>query len=315
MTRNYINTLTPGTTINDYFLLKSHTKKISKTGSQFLDITIMDKTGTLNGKMWDVPANADELQDGGFVYVSGSVNTFRDALQVDIKSIDFLLPEAIPVNVRADLVPCIDENPEDVFKSLRIIVDTIKDRNLHALVIDALDQVKEKFLSVPAAKTMHHAELGGLVLHTYEVAKITTKIYEAMPFFNLDMTIASAALHDICKIDEFSVGPSGLVSEYSKKGRLLGHIFMGAEKVGVLADKHELSEENKILLQHLILSHHGKNEYGSPVVPQTMEALVLHEADDISAKFHEYMDAVEDLNPGEFSDKVLALNTAVYKPM
>lgn len=312
--RKNISELIIGETISGTYILKSHNIKLTRTNKQYLDITLLDKTGTVSGKMWDMPENAESLVDGGFVNAVFLVSSYNDQIQIELKGIASLTSEALTVEEKAELVPCIDGDPEQLYTDLISIMDSLKTPEYKSLVLDVLNSSKEQYISIPAAKSVHHAEIGGLLLHSLEVVKIVMDLHHAMPYFDKELCIIAAALHDIGKIKEFTLGETGLVADYSPKGQLLGHIFMGAEELGPLAIQHGFDEERAMLLQHMILSHHGQPEFGSAIRPLTLEAFMLHEADDISAKAHVYIDAIKDLEPGTFSPSCFILGGShIYK--
>ena len=312
--RKNISELIIGETISGTYILKSHNIKLTRTNKQYLDITLLDKTGTVSGKMWDMPDNAEALVDGGFANVVFLVSSYNDQIQIDVKGIAPLSSDALTVEEKVELIPCIDGNPEQLYNDLINIMESLTTPEYKSLVLDVLKTSKEQFISIPAAKSVHHAEIGGLLLHSLEVVKIVADLYHAMPYFDKELCIIAGALHDIGKIKEFTLGETGLVADYSPKGQLLGHIFMGAEELGPLAIQHGFDEERAMLLQHMILAHHGQPEFGSAIRPLTLEAFILHEADDISAKTHVYMDAIKELDAGTFSPSCFILDGShVYK--
>lgn len=213
------------------------------------------------------------------------------------------------------LVPCIDQNLEQLYTSLMNTVEKVQDEQMKEMAKFLFVQLKEKFMSYPAAKSVHHAEIGGLLQHSYEVVEYIKAVHSVTPWFDQDITVVAGLFHDIGKLREFSLAGTGLVSDYSAEGQLLGHIYMGADGIADMCKRFGVSAEKTLLLQHLILSHHGELEYGSPVKPATMEAYVLHAADELSARIHSYRDAVKDVEPGHFSEKQFALGgTKVYRP-
>jgi 3'-5' exoribonuclease len=312
--RKNISELIIGETISGTYILKSHNIKLTRANKQYLDITLLDKTGTVSGKMWDMPENATSLVDGGFVNAVFLVSSYNDQIQIDVKGIAPLSSDALSLEEKAELIPCIDGDPEQLYSDLISIMESLTTPEYKSLVLDVLNSSKEQYISIPAAKSVHHAEIGGLLLHSLEVVKIIMDLHHAMPYFDKELCIIAGALHDIGKIKEFTLGETGLVADYSPKGQLLGHIFMGAEELGPLAIQHGFDEERAMLLQHMILSHHGQPDFGSAIRPLTLEAFILHEADDISAKSHVYMDAIKDLDAGAFSPACFMLDSShVYK--
>lgn len=316
MTRTNIIDLHEGDSVADIYVLNSHQIKLTKSNSQFLSISVKDKTGTLSGNMWDVPANISDFKDGDLVFVTATVTTYLNQLQLKFTSIDTVKAEAVSLEDKLALVPFIEEDPEVLYQAVYDEVGAVADPQLAEMAKAMLENMKDKFLSYPAAKSIHHSEIGGLLLHSYEVVKYIKAIHDVTPWFDQDITIVAGLFHDFGKFHEFSIASTGLVSDYSTEGMLLGHIFMGADQIANYCYKFHVSKEKTMLLQHMILSHHGEPEYGSAVRPLTMEAFVLHMADDLSAKMHVYRDAVAEVEPGCFSDRTFALDgSRIYKPV
>lgn len=311
-----IENFVEGTKVEGNYVLASHTIKPTKTGSEFLSVVIKDKTGMISGNIWNIPEDTETwLKDGDIIHVSGAVVSYRETLQFNFNEIRGLEKDEIKVSDREALVPMISEDIDKLYGWLLGRVGYIEDESLRMLGNKVLKDFENDYKFYPAAKMMHHAEIGGLLLHTTEVASLIEKIHQVRPWFDKDLTVLAGILHDFGKIREFSIASTGLVSDYSMEGNLLGHIYMGAEDIGKYCNECSVSEEKKILLQHMILSHHGGPDFGSPVRPSTMEAYILHVADELSAKMHMYQDAIENVEPGNFSEKIFGLDgIRVYNP-
>lgn len=315
MPRKNIIDLVEGDELDEVFLLASHQIRLTKSNSQYLSVSVSDKTGTISGNVWDIPENVADLKDGEFVSVNAAVTKYLDQLQLKFISLDPLKTDEVKAEDRIALVPSIEQDPEVLYQALMNDINNVEDPQLKQMSVYLLDAVKSSFTSIPAAKTLHHAELGGLLLHSYEVIQYIKAIHGVTPWFDCDLAIVGGLFHDIGKLNEYIIAPTGLVSDYSREGMLLNHVYMGTEIIGKYCNHFKVSKEKTMRLQHMILSHHGEFEYGSPVKPSTMEAYVLHMADELSAKMHMYKDAVESVNPGEFSEKVYALDgLKVYRP-
>lgn len=312
--RNYINELEVGQCVKETLILKTHVQKTTKAGKPYLDLVLVDKTGELKCKMWDGDEVYQEFKDGDILGVELKVEEFNNSLQGKISSITRIDKESVPNDVLKELVPHIEENPEELFDELINTLESLDAPNYKDFAVKLLKKCKKNFISYPGAKSMHHAEVGGLLLHTIEVVRIVQALYDAIPCFDKNLCMVGAALHDIGKLLEFTLGETGLVSEYSTSGELLGHIYMGTQLVGSEARKFNVDKEYCVLLQHMILSHHGKMEYGSPVLPKTIEAYILSEADMISAKAREYNDAIKHVKPGEFSSRIFGLDANIFNP-
>ena len=303
--------------IEEIFILNSHAVKLTKNGSTYMTVELRDGSGVIKGNLWTVPDGLpDTLTDGDFVKASFHTEMYKGNMQANIQEIQNVHPT--PADMEG-VVPLSAEDPELLYAEI-----LEESRGLRApygaMILDAYaGKYHDLLMTSPAAKSMHHAEIGGLLQHTVEMlrtAKALCSVYDRFQPVDKDLLYTAIILHDFGKIWEFTPGPTGLVADYSKRGNLLGHIYMGAEFAASLARKHGLDPEHTLLLQHLILSHHGKLEYGSPEEPKAIEAFILHEVDDISAKYHEYHDALKPVEPGQFSDPVFALgNIRLYKPL
>lgn len=311
-----IEEIVAGKHIKDIYIVKKHSFKQSKSGSTYLDATLMDKTGSIPVKMWDVADNPPEISDGGFVEATFSTEEYNGTLQGKLSSIKKVSKAEMPDGKLKELVPCVEGNIEEMFEELISKLRNLDAPNYKDFAISMLEKCKADFVCYPAAKSVHHSEIGGLLLHTLEVVRIIESLYDAMPCFDKELCMVAGALHDIGKIREYTLGETGLVSEYSVKGQMLGHIYMGATQIGVAAKQYGVEDEYVMLLQHLILSHHGQLEFGSPVKPETIEAYVLHEADMISSHMQIYNDAIKDVEPGKFSQPIPSLDRVnVYNPI
>ena len=309
-----INEFKIGDTISQYFILKTHTIKTTRANKKYINATFIDKTGSISGNMWNIPSNQLELTDGGFVSATFVVSSYNDVLQAEISAIVPVDSNSISYEEKAEMVPSIEYNPEELFNALMQKIQGLTRKEYRDFGVYMLTNLKDQFISCPGAMSVHHAEIGGLLLHSWEVVRFVEATYYVTPWFDKEMCILAATLHDIGKITEFTLGETGLVSDYSAEGQLIGHIQIGMEAMDE-AKNFGFNDEQVMLLKHIILAHHGKPEYGSPVVPKTMEAEVVHMADDLSAKMHIFRDAVKDVQPGEFSEKQFALDGAkVYRP-
>ena len=314
MTRKNLIELKEGDKVAGVYLLEACQERLTKTGKPFISVTIIDKTARMSGNMWSVPDCAKQFRNGEPVFVDAEVSSYLGQLQLKLNSISIVAN--MTMEDKKALVPVISFDIDKIYSKLKSEIEEISgDANLCMMAMGVLHDFKNQLMSYPAAKAVHHAEIGGLLLHTQEVVSLVKSIYETMPYFDCSLTMVAALLHDFGKLKEFTLASTGLVADYSREGMLLGHIYMGAEEVEEMCRKYNISKEKTLLLQHMILSHHGKLEFGSPVRPLTMEAYVLHMADELSAKIHIYQDATEGIEPGSFSDKVFALDGAkVYLP-
>lgn len=293
------------------FVVVKCERKIAKSGAEYIDLTLGDSTGTIVCKVWGDKydaCSADKLTEGLVVLASGSPNEFMNKLQM-------VLSMAIPTEEYAeeDFVPVSKKNIEDMFSYLVKQVETIEDRHLRSLIKNMLadEPFVKIFKKTAAAMKMHHAYVGGLLEHITEMIQFAIPMCEVYQPCNCDLVKAGIILHDIGKTEE--IVWKNMAIEYSDRGKLLGHIQIGLQ----IIERYKTPDfdgECYQLLQHIILAHHGKLEYGSSVIPATIEAKIVSLADDASAKLRGYMTLYEDGvgNGASFSEYNRALETMVY---
>ncbi|OQY07588.1 MAG: hypothetical protein B6I22_02685 [Desulfobacteraceae bacterium 4572_123] len=282
MKKMFIRDIRSGDRVDDIFVLSEKTMGQKKDGNNFLNIAIADKTGTIKGVVWDdVNQTASMARAGDFVHLRGHVSEYRDALQLVVKKM-------APVNADlvdpSDFLPATERNVDQMFQRIVALTDTMAKGHLK-LLLDTFwndaDFVKQ-FKTAPAAKKMHHAYIGGLLEHTLSVALLVDRIAGHYSGIDMDLLLAGAILHDIGKIREFEYSHC---LDYSSEGRLLSHIVIGVqiieEKIGLVEN---FPEDLALLLKHLVVSHHGSREFGSPEVPKTIEAVLLNYIDEIDSK-------------------------------
>ena len=297
MKKQFIADIKAGDGVDDIFVLSEKILSQKRDGDNFLNVTISDKTGTLKGVVWDnVNQIATGITSGDFAYVNGSVSEYKGALQVVIKKMEPFPPDRIDPS---DFLPQTSRNIEDMFERLMKRANSITTDYLKAL-INAFFNDREfvnKFKTAPAAKKMHHAYIGGLLEHTVSMASLADKIAGHYGGVNRDLLLTGAILHDIGKIDEFDYQSK---IDYSDKGRLLNHIVIGIKMVDdKLSGIHNFPEDQMLLLKHMIVSHHGTREFGSPEPPKTIEAILLNYIDEIDSKVNAVRDFIASEDPDE----------------
>ena len=279
------------------------------SGSPYLNIELRDSSGQINAKKWEIEAGDDEIFiSGNIVGVNVEIIKYRDNLQAKIIGATKLSPEDIDVSrfVKAPPVP-----KAELKARFDKMVDSVKDNDCQKLLRYFLDKYASKVYDAPAAMSVHHEFSSGLIMHSLYMAEIcdflATK-YEV----NRDLLITGAILHDFGKMLELE-GPA--VYHYSLEGKLIGHISIMCSEIREAANKLGLTSETPVLLEHMILSHHGHLEFGSPVLPLTKEALMLSIVDLLDSKMMIVGKALEDVKPGEFTQKIYHIdNCSFYKP-
>ena len=294
----------------DQFLVVSFTKLTSTTGNQYANIELQDTSGTIEGKKWSIDAeDIYVFQPGNIVSINGEVLNYKGNLQVKIYSGRVLDNKSVDLSkflIQSDFSL---KNLKDRYN---LLLSEIKDEEINLLVNEIYEKYDEELFTYPAAKRNHHNYLRGLITHSISMAETALYLGKKYKNINLSILLAGALLHDLGKIIELS-GPA--VTTYTTEGQLLGHISIGFSMLKEECDRLEISKEKAIQLQHIVLSHHGKFEYGSPVLPSTKEAILLSMIDDMDAKMELADSVLENVEEGEFSGRVFAFNDrTLYKP-
>ncbi|UQZ89715.1 hypothetical protein C4J81_11065 [Deltaproteobacteria bacterium Smac51] len=278
----FISDLQTGQEVDSVFLVLSLSRGRTSRGGQYLNVELGDKSGRIQAKVWDgAEALAPVLAEGRLASVRGYVDSYRGLPQMVIREASVPPPDSFDW---ADYLRASARPAEKMKAELWEMVDGMRDADFRGLVSAALrhESVAEKFYMMPAAKSMHHAYLHGLLEHSVSVAGLARLVAAHYPALNGDLLLAGAILHDLGKVWEFSPPPK---VDYTTLGRLKGHLVMGAEFLERLAGGMPGFPAEKLeLLVHLILSHHGEPEFGAPVRPQILEAVVLHHLDNVDAK-------------------------------
>lgn len=288
----YIKDFKEGDRVFDIYLCKHKQSAVTKNGKPYENVILQDKTGTIDAKVWE-PNNPgiSDYDAMDYIEVYGDVNNFQGALQVNVKRIRVCSAEEYNP---ADYLPVSSKGIEPMYKELKTIIGTLQNQYLRQLMeaFFVKDTAFAKaFCNSSAAKMVHHGFVGGLLEHTLGVVKLCDYYCTAYPILNRDLLLSAAMCHDIGKIKEISPFPE---NDYTDDGQLLGHIVIGAQMVAEKAATipgfpHSILSQ----LQHCILAHHGKYEYGSPKLPAIIEALALNYADDTDAKLETFKEILE----------------------
>jgi 3'-5' exoribonuclease len=283
----YLNELKEGDRINDIYLCKHKQAAVTKNGKNYENVILQDKTGTMDAKVWD-PNNPGiaEFDAMDYIEVVGEVNSFMGALQVNVKRIRVCREgEYEPSNY----LPVSEKNIDGMFQELLGLIGSIQNNYLKQLLESFFVQDQEfakAFRNSSAAKAVHHGFVGGLLEHTLSVTKLCDYYCTAYPMLKRDLLLTAAMCHDIGKVKELSAFPT---NDYTDDGQFLGHIVMGSQMVAERAAQiPNFPHALLIQVQHCILAHHGKYEYGSPKLPALMEAVALNYADDTDAKMETF---------------------------
>lgn len=301
-----------GDAFNDFMLIKEATKGVTSTGKPFLTLQLRDATGEIESKLWDATKEDEALFiPEKIVNISGEINQFRGKAQLKILSVRPAQPtDGLHVS---DFLAKSPVDKEILAEKLTEAVFEMKNPIMQRIVRGFIKKYQEALLTYPAAAKLHHEYVSGLAHHIVSMLDIARELHKLYPQVNKDLLYAGIILHDLGKIKELS----GIVTtSYTIEGKLLGHIPMMVEEIGHMAKELQIEGEEVLILQHLVLSHHGKAEWGSPTAPLVREAELLHLIDMIDAKMNMLNRALDKVNPGEFTERLFAMdNRAFYKPV
>lgn len=291
----YIHDFKEGDRVFDIYLCKHRQSAVTKNGKPYENVVLQDKTGTMDAKIWE-PNNPgiEDFDALDYIEVYGEVNNFQGALQVNVKRIRVCREgEYNP----SDYLPVSSKNIDNMYQELITLIQSLNNTYCRQLLEQFF--VKDEafikaFRNSSAAKTVHHGFIGGLLEHTLSVVKLCDYYCQAYPILKRDLLLTAAMCHDIGKTREISAFPE---NDYTDEGQLLGHIVMGAQMVAEKATQIEgFPRELLTQVQHCILAHHGKYEYGSPKLPALIEAVALNYADDTDAKMETFKEILEHNN-------------------
>ncbi|RWZ55233.1 3'-5' exoribonuclease YhaM [Halobacillus fulvus] len=296
----------------DYFLLiKSATKGVASNGKPFLSLMLKDKTGEIDAKLWEAsPEDVQVFQQGELVKVSGEVGQFRNKPQLKIHSIR----PAQPTDgvYAADFVEKAPVQKEELMEKITEAIFEMKNANIQRITRQVVKQHQEALLTYPAAVRNHHEYVSGLAYHIVSMLKLAREMTNLYPELNKDLLYAGVILHDIGKVRELSNASS---PSYTMEGKLIGHIPLMIEEIRKVADELQIEGEEVTILQHMVLSHHGKAEWGSPTPPLVREAEVLHYIDMLDSRMNMLNRALEKVEPGSFTERLYPLDQRTfYKP-
>jgi 3'-5' exoribonuclease len=278
----YIGELQPNQVVTGVFLVQSKDVRQKRTGEPYLSLVLGDRSGDIDAKMWDNVAEVlDSFDRDDFVRVKGLMQVYQNRPQ-------FTIHKMVRVEERevdfADYFPCSERSPEEMFAELREIVAAISTPHLRALLTAFMDDesIALPYRTAPAAKTVHHAFLGGLIEHVLSLCRLAKFTAAHFRDIDLDLLLTGVILHDVGKVRELTYERS---FGYSNEGQLLGHIVIALRMIDEkLAQVPGFPEDTRALLAHMIISHHGELEFGSPRVPLFPEALLLHHLDNMDSK-------------------------------
>lgn len=309
MKKQFVKDLSTGNKVNDIFYIRSRRVLDKRDGGKFLILELSDKTGTIQGKVWDYEEFLTESAPNSFAKIQGDVIEYNNETQIKVINIQKISDKEISAT---DFIASSRFNIEEMHKELLTYFDLVKDPDFRKLLnnIFANADFLEKFKSAPASTGVHHAYIGGLLEHTLFMLKLSHSIPDVYPEIDYSLLITGLILHDVGKIREYLYDK---VITHTDEGYLIGHIVVGYELVKNEIDKIvNFPEKKKEMLLHIILSHHGIREYGSPTTPKFAEAYLVHNLDNLDARMMMFRDATEKNQNVTWSDYHQFLETRVF---
>ena len=299
------------TRFEGFLLVRAADQRTANSGKKYLDMTLGDQSGEVNAKVWD--ENAKPPVTGTVIKVRASLLDYNGRLQMKVEKMRPAREED-GVDMSAFVI-CAPEKPENMLAELHKAIDEMKTPELRKLTREMLRLAGERLNWFPAAQKVHHAERSGLLHHTVSMLRLADGILPNYPFLNADLLRAGIIVHDLSKITEMQADEAGNVSDYTVAGMLLGHLVHGVTQVAEAAKNTGVEGEYVLLLQHMVISHHGVPEFGSPRPPMIPEAEILHMIDDMDAKMNEMEGIQKRTSAGAFSEKIWSLDRRMYHPL
>lgn len=289
-------------------LVKSASKRKAANGNNYIALNLGDKTGDVQANIWSPTEDQEEIAiTGAVLHIEGTINDFRGNKQINIKS--FVSAENVNIG---DLLMSAPINGNEMLTKIVDEIKAMENSTIQTITFELLKKHAEKFKTHPAAERIHHSYVSGLAYHTYSMLLIGKSMCELYPILNKDLLLAGIILHDIGKIKEYT-GYMG--TSTTLEGKLKGHISIISEEIKMVAEENGLEDdEETLLLQHMVLSHHGiqENGWGSAVSPLTIEANILHRIDTIDAEMDMYKAAIEETDVGDFTQKLWGMDMRAF---
>ncbi len=310
MSKVYIKDFNEGLRINEPLLVAGVSKGLTNAGATYLNVEFQDNSGVIDAKIWDATeADMEIVQAGNVVRVNGDVLLYRNNLQLRVNKTEALSEDMYEVS---DYLKASPISKEQLQENIYAYIEQIENEILYELTKKIVVENEKDYFTYPAASRIHHEFVGGLATHVLGMLRIAENICDEHSFINRSLLYSGIILHDFGKTTELS-GP--ILTHYTTEGRLLGHIsLMQADLLGYAKDLNVEQSEEVMLLRHLILSHHGEYEYGSPVLPMVTEAEILSFIDNLDARINMLEKAMDQTEAGEFTSRMFSLeNRSFYK--
>jgi len=316
MAHKFINQVEAGQTIDDIYIVKDPILRSTTRGDLYIAMFLTDRTGQLNGRMWQATETIyKSLPKPGFVHIKGRSELYQNNLQIVINNVAVIDPGTVDID---DFLPRTKKDTKQMFEEVKATVSRIENSQLKALVEEFLadTELMEKFCNAPAAMKMHHDYIGGLLEHTHNMLLVAVAILPLYPDVQPDLVLAGIFLHDIGKTEELAYD---MAFSYTDSGQLIGHISKSLLMINQKADSlrsggTQIDQAVLDALGHIILSHHGSYEFGSPKLPATAEAFMVCYIDDLDAKINQVTSAIDkELGDTNWTAWQNSLQTRLYR--
>jgi 3'-5' exoribonuclease len=316
MAHKFINQVEAGQTIDDIYIVKDPILRSTTRGDLYIAMYLTDRTGQTNGRMWQATETIyKSLPKPGFIHIKGRSELYQNNLQIVINNVTVVDPGKVDID---DFLPRTKKDTKKMFEEVKEIVGRLKNSQLKALVGEFLAdaELMEKFCNAPAAMKMHHDYIGGLLEHTHNMLRVALAILPLYPDVQPDLVLAGILLHDIGKTEELAYD---MAFSYTDSGQLIGHISKSLLMINQKADSlrsggTQIDQAVLDALGHIILSHHGQYEFGSPKLPATSEAFMVCYIDDMDAKINQVTSAIDnELGDTNWTAWQNSLQTRLYR--
>lgn len=316
MTHKFINQIEPGQKIDDIYIVKDPILRSTTRGDLYIAMFLTDRTGQLNGRMWQATeATYKSLPKPGFVHIKGRSELYQNNLQIVINNVALIDSDNVDID---DFLPRTKKDTKQMFEEVKQAMGRLKNPQLKALVGEFLadSELMEKFCNSPAAMKMHHDYIGGLLEHTHNMLQVAGAILPLYPDVQPDLVLAGIFLHDIGKTEELAYD---MAFSYTDSGQLIGHISKSLVMINQKADSlrsggTQIDQAVIDALGHIILSHHGAYEFGSPKLPATTEAFMVCYIDNLDAKINQVTSAIDsELSDSNWTAWQNSLQTRLYR--
>lgn len=297
-----------GETFIGFLLVKSMTKRKTRNGAPFLAVTLGDKSGTISTMVWDAGSEEEDIfTEENVVAIKGNIEVYNGTVQLNLEKYRKAFEDD-----KYELSNLLESAPvsgDELRDMVMAEIEEIENETLQKITKEMYGKYYEEFKVYPAARSNHHAYVSGLAYHTYSMVQIAKGISKLYTTVSKDLLVAGIILHDLGKIKEYN----GYIStDFTLEGKLKGHISIVSEEIKQTADELGLEGEDVLLLQHVVLAHHGKTEWGSPVRPQIIEAEILHQIDMMDATLDAHKGAMKGVVEGEFTERIFSLDNRSF---